>query len=100
MNTFFVKRQNIMEEKTYILKFSSKNNILSISSEENPDNSFELSLEELKLPMCANADAILEEIGNQIKQRFKEDVTLIFRCDQATKKAINKMAASNSVIFE
>lgn len=97
--SFIVKRKNIVEGKTYILNFSSAK-ILSISSEENSDKSFDLNTEELKLPMCINSDAIPKEIGNQIQKRFGEEETLIIRCDYETKTAINKLAAANSIIFE
>ena len=97
--SFIVKRKNIVEGKTYILNFSSAK-ILSISSEENLDKSFDLNTEELKLPMCINSDAILKEIGNQIQKRFGEEETLIIWCDYETKTAINKLAAANSIIFE
>lgn len=97
--SFIVKRKNIVEGKTYILKFSSAK-ILSISSEKDSDKSFELNTEELKLPMCVNTESILKEIGNQIQKHFGEEGTLILRCDQKTKAAINRLAASNSLIFE
>lgn len=42
--SFIVKRKNIVEGKTYILNFSSAK-ILSISSEENLDKSFDLNTE-------------------------------------------------------
>lgn len=98
--SLIVNWKNIMEVETYILKYSSSKKLLKISSEENSDNSFELNTEKLKFPMYVTTEAILREITDQIQQRFNEEEIFVLRCDQATKVAINSLAASNSVIFE
>lgn len=118
--SFILNRKNIKEGKIYIVEYSSTKKSLKIFPEKQPDKFFELETDELKLPMFVTEASILEEIGSQIKNHFekkeikenevkenevkenkvKESEMLILRCDQETKDAINRLAASNSLIFE
>ena len=118
--SFILNRKNIKEGKIYIVEYSSTKKSLKIFPEKQPDNFFELETDELKLSMFVTEASILEEIGSQIKNHFekkeikenevkeskvkeskvKESEMLILRCNQETKDAINRMAASNSLIFE
>lgn len=113
--SFILNRKNIKEWKIYIVEYSSTKKSLKIFPEKQPDKFFELETDELKLPMFVTEASILEEIGSQIKNHFekkeikenevkenevKESEMLILRCDQETKDAINRLAASNSLIFE
>lgn len=118
--SFILNRKNIKEGKIYIVEYSSTKKSLKIFPEKQPDKFFELETDELKLPMFVTEVSIFEEIGSQIKNHFekkeikenevkenevkknevKESEMLILRCDQETKDAINRLAASNSLIFE
>ena len=118
--SFILNRKNIKEGKIYIVEYSSTKKSLKIFPEKQPDKFFELETDELTLPMFVTEASILEEIGSQIKNHFekkeikenevkenkvkenkvKESEMLILRCDQETKDAINRLAASNSLIFE
>lgn len=118
--SFILNRKNIKEGKIYIVEYSSTKKSLKIFSEKQPDKFFELETDELKLSMFVTEASILEEIGSQIKNHFekkeikenevkenevkknevKENEMLILRCNQETKDAINRLAASNSLIFE
>lgn len=118
--SFILNRKNIKEGKIYIVEYSSTKKSLKIFPEKKPDKFFELETDELKLPMFVTEVSIFEEIGSQIKNHFekkeikenevkegkvkeskvKESEMLILRCNQETKDAINRLAASNSLIFE
>ena len=118
--SFILNRKNIKEGKIYIVEYSSTKKSLKIFPEKKPDKFFELETDELKLPMFVTEVSIFEEIGSQIKNHFekkeikenevkegkvkeskvKESEMLILRCNPETKDAINRLAASNSLIFE
>lgn len=97
--SFIFNTRKMTEGAIYNIKALDKS--FFIYPDDDLNNSKEMSFEKLMFPEFTCKEKILAEIGEEIIKIFNEVApTVVIRYDEATKKAIDKMAASNSVIFE
>ncbi len=97
--SFIFNTRKMTEGAIYNIK--ALDNGFFIYPDDDLNNSKEMSFEKLMFPEFNCKEKILAEIGEEIIKIFNEVApTVVIRYDEATKKAIDKMAASNSVIFE
>ncbi len=97
--SFVITRTRTSNGATYQVKALDK--CFLIYPDDFIDNSKEMSFEKLSFPEFNTSDAIIQEITEEITREFGEVAsTIVLHCDEQTKKAIYKMAATNSILFE